>query len=62
MKLLANAPFTLDYVKEICKDNEYVASLAHIIDTANALADGKYAAEYDMTLVRGPGILYGNSI
>lgn len=33
MKLLANAPFTLDYVKEICKDNEYVASLAHIIDT-----------------------------
>ena len=59
MKLLANAPFTLDYVKEICKDNEYVASLAHIIDTANALADGKYAAEYDMTLVRGQGYYTG---
>ena len=59
MKLLANAPFTLDYVKEICKDNEYVASLAHIIDTANALADGKYTAEYDMTLVRGQGYYTG---
>ena len=59
MKLLANAPFTLDYVKEICKDNEYVASLAHIIDTSNALADGKYTAEYDMTLVRGQGYYTG---
>ena len=59
MKLLSNAPFTLDYVKEICKDNEYVASLAHIIDTSNALADGKYTAEYDMTLVRGQGYYTG---
>ena len=59
MKLLANAPFTLDYVKEICKDNGYVASLAHIIDTSNALADGKYTAEYDMTLVRGQGYYTG---
>lgn len=59
MKLLANAPFTLDYVKEICKNSEYVDSLAYIIDTSNALAEGKYTAEYDMTLVRGQGYYTG---
>ena len=59
MKLLSNAPFTLDYVKEICKNSEYVDSLAYIIDTSNALADGKYVAEYDMTLVRGQGYYTG---
>ena len=59
MKLLSNAPFTLDSVKEICKNSEYVDSLAYIIDTSNALADGKYVAEYDMTLVRGQGYYTG---
>ena len=49
MKLLSNAPFTLDYVKEICKNSEYVESLAYIIDTSNAHAEGKYDEEYDMT-------------
>ncbi|MDD7209674.1 MAG: histidine--tRNA ligase [Lachnospiraceae bacterium] len=59
MELLSHAPFTLDYVKQICKNTEYVDSLSYIIRTSNELADGKYEAEYDMTLVRGQGYYTG---
>ena len=59
MKLIANAPFTLDYVRTISDNKEYIDSLANIIDTSNRLAGGKYTVEYDMTLVRGQGYYTG---
>lgn len=59
MELLAHAPFTLDYVREICKNTECVDALSYIIETSEALADGKYGIEYDMTLVRGQGYYTG---
>ena len=59
MELLSNAPFTLDYVKTICKDTEHVDTLSWIIDTANSLAQGSYSVVYDMTLVRGQGYYTG---
>ncbi len=59
MDLLGHAPFTLDYVREICKDTEYIDSLEYIISTSRALAEGQYDIEYDMTLVRGQGYYTG---
>lgn len=59
MELLSDAPFTLEQVREICKDSDHIDSLKEIIDTSNRLADGKYLAEYDMTLVRGQGYYTG---
>lgn len=59
MVLLGNAPFTLEYVRTICKNTEYIDSLSNIIDTSNRLSDGKYTVEYDMTLVRGQGYYTG---
>ena len=59
MVLLDNAPFTLDYVRTICDNKEYIDSLTHIIDTSNRLSGGKYTVEYDMTLVRGKGYYTG---
>ena len=50
-----------DAVRYVAKaaDGAMRDSLAYIIDTSNALADGKYVAEYDMTLVRGQGYYTG---
>jgi len=59
MKMIDNAPFTLDYVRTLCKNTEYIDTLAMIIDTTNELAEGRYTAEYDMTLVRGQGYYTG---
>ena len=59
MKMIENAPFTLDYVKTLCKNTEYIDTLTMIINTANALSGGKYTVEYDMTLVRGQGYYTG---
>ncbi len=59
MQMIENAPFTLDYVKTLCKNTEYIDTLSGIIDTSNALAEGKYSVEYDMTLVRGQGYYTG---
>lgn len=59
MGLLENAPFTLDYVRTICDNTEYIDTLQNIIDTSNRLSEGKYAVEYDMTLVRGQGYYTG---
>lgn len=59
MELLSHAPFTLDYVREICKNTECVDALSYIIETSETLADGKYGIEYDMTLVRGQGYYTG---
>ncbi|MBR5047248.1 MAG: histidine--tRNA ligase [Eubacterium sp.] len=59
MQMIGKAPFTLDYVKTLCKNTEYIDGLSRIIDTSNALAKGKYTVEYDMTLVRGQGYYTG---
>lgn len=59
MKMIENAPFTLDYVKTLCKNTEYIDTLTMIINTANELSGGKYSVEYDMTLVRGQGYYTG---
>ena len=59
MELVSNAPFTLEYVRGLCENTEYIDSLANIIDISNELAEGKYTAEYDMTLVRGQGYYTG---
>lgn len=59
MKLIQNAPFTLDYVRSISSSGEYIDSLAGIIETSNRLSGGKYEVEYDMTLVRGQGYYTG---
>lgn len=59
MKMIENAPFTLEYVKTLCKNTEYIDTLTMIINTANELSEGKYTVEYDMTLVRGQGYYTG---
>ena len=59
MQMIENAPFTLEYVKTLCKNTEYIDTLSGIIDTSNALSEGKYSVEYDMTLVRGQGYYTG---
>ncbi len=59
MKMIENAPFTLEYVRSLCKNTEYIDTLTMIIDTANSLSEGKYTVEYDMTLVRGQGYYTG---
>ncbi len=59
MKMIGNAPFTLDYVGSLCGHTDRIDTLAMIIDTSNALADGRYSVEYDMTLVRGQGYYTG---
>ncbi|MCD8018199.1 MAG: histidine--tRNA ligase [Clostridiales bacterium] len=59
MELVGNAPFSLDYVKTISNNKEYIESLENIIDVSNRLAGGKYSVEYDMTLVRGQGYYTG---
>ena len=59
MQMIEKAPFTLEYVKTLCKNTEYIDTLSGIIDTSNALAEGKYSVEYDMTLVRGQGYYTG---
>lgn len=59
MDLLAHAPFTLDYVRTLCTNTEYIDTLQHIIDVSNKLAGGRYEAVYDMTLVRGQGYYTG---
>ena len=59
MVLLGNAPFTLDYVRTICDNTEYIDTLSNIIDTSNRLSGGKYTVEYDMNLVRSQGYYTG---
>ena len=59
VEMLGNAPFTLDYVKTLCKDSQYIDRLAHIIEISERLAGGKYGIVFDMTLVRGQGYYTG---
>ena len=59
MQLLSDVPFTLEQVGDICGHTEYIDNLNKIIEISNRLSDGKYAVEYDMTLVRGQGYYTG---
>lgn len=59
LEMLKQAPFTLEYVKTICNNTEYIESLSRIIEVSNTLSEGKYCVEYDMTLVRGQGYYTG---
>ncbi len=59
LEMLKQAPFTLEYVKTICNNTEYIESLSRIIEVSNTLSEGKYSVEYDMTLVRGQGYYTG---
>lgn len=59
MRLLADAPLSLEQVRDLCPGSDYVEGLSYVIETSNRLADGKYTAEYDMTLVRGQGYYTG---
>ena len=59
MVSLGKSPFTLDDAEALLGDLDCIRSLRRIMDAANALADGKFAVEYDMTLVRGQGYYTG---
>ncbi len=56
---VARTPFTLDTAEEICGELDSIANLRRIMTLANELSGGKYAVEYDMTLVRGQGYYTG---
>ncbi|MBQ8510066.1 MAG: histidine--tRNA ligase [Clostridia bacterium] len=59
MAAIAVSPFTLDDAQRICGELDCIANLRRIMELANSLAGGKYAVEYDMTLVRGQGYYTG---
>lgn len=56
---VATKPFTLDVAESICGELDCIANLRKIMNLANELSGGKYAVEYDMTLVRGQGYYTG---
>lgn len=56
---VATKPFTLDVAESICGELDCIANLRKIMNLANDLSGGKYAVEYDMTLVRGQGYYTG---
>ncbi len=59
MDFLDHAPFSLDYIRGIVKNTDYIDSLAHIIQVSNSLSLDKYQVVFDMTLVRGQGYYTG---
>lgn len=56
--VLKQLPLTLDKVTEIV-GADAVARLSKIIGESNAIADGKYGVEFDISLVRGQGYYTG---
>lgn len=59
IKYVSKTPFTLESAEEICPNLECTENLRRIIKIANDASLGKYAIEYDMTLVRGQGYYTG---
>ena len=59
MDFLDHAPFSLDYIRGIVKNPDYVDGLKSIIEISNRLSDGRYEVVFDMTLVRGQGYYTG---
>lgn len=52
-------PVTIERVKEILKENEYLDNLITVINGARALAKDDFDIVYDFTLVRGQGYYTG---
>ena len=59
MESVGRSPFTLDDAQALLGELDSIRSLRKIMDAANDLAAGRYAVEYDMTLVRGQGYYTG---
>ncbi len=59
MSALEVVPFTLDEAEKLCGELDCIKNLRRIIDLSNTASAGKYAVEYDMTLVRGQGYYTG---
>lgn len=57
--LLEKLPHTVEAVKSLCPDTALAEKLERVIREATALADGKYAVEFDLSLVRGQGYYTG---
>lgn len=55
----AVSSITLDNVGEKIDEPEAVADLKRVIETANALSDGRYRVVFDFTLIRGMGYYTG---
>ena len=55
MSGISTKPFTLDTAVSLCGNLDCITNLRRIMELANSLSGGKYAVEYDMTLVRGQG-------
>ncbi len=58
-EMMSKKPFTLEDAATYLEDKEPVESVSRIIDKIRALNDGKYAIEYDCSLVRGQGYYTG---
>lgn len=59
VSMMQTKPFTLDDARKYCSDSEAIDSVAGIIDKITQLNGGKYAIEYDCSLVRGQGYYTG---
>lgn len=57
--VLSNMPVALNDLKEICRDQEIIASLESVIASASTLASEDYTVEFDLSLVRGQGYYSG---
>ncbi|MBQ4068203.1 MAG: histidine--tRNA ligase [Lachnospiraceae bacterium] len=59
MKVLEDAPFTLDKAKAYVGEDESIESLESIMSAVESISGGKYTVVYDMKLVRGQGYYTG---
>ena len=56
---LGGGDFSIERVSEYLPDQPFAQELVRIIDTVRRLSDGKYAIEYEPSLVRGQGYYTG---
>lgn len=59
VEMMSRKPFTLDDAASYLEDKEPVESVRNIIEKVRAVNDGRYAIEYDCSLVRGQGYYTG---
>lgn len=59
MKVLEDAPFTLEKAKAYAGEDESIESLEKIMSAVESISAGKYTVVYDMKLVRGQGYYTG---
>ena len=60
--VLAQLPLTVDKVTEIIGDESITEGLRGIISDSEAIANGRYGVEFDISLVRGQGYYTGTVI